>query len=174
MIREKTEHLGTVRRGWSTSYAGSRFGKAWLLRAAVAMDQIYVLDKGQALYPVAHLDGNGAPLNGAKNYMLCDLPPVNAFWSMTLYYAKGFLVPNSIKRYSIGDRTPGIRYEADGSLRLYLQSDNPGAGRASNWLPTPKEGFMLMMRLYEPKPAKWSPPAIVPVTGDGAAECPAR
>lgn len=171
IIGAKTRNLGAMANGWSTSYSGSTFGKDYLLRAAVAMDQIYVVDKDEALYPVAHLDGKGAPLDGRNAYTICfskqALPPVNAFWSITLYYAKGFLVPNRMKRYSIGDRTPGITYGKDGSLKLYVQSESPGAGKEANWLPAPKAGFMLMMRLYRPKPSamrgQWHPPAVTPV-----------
>ncbi|APL96057.1 DUF1254 domain-containing protein [Sphingobium indicum] len=171
IIREKTRHLGTLSGGWSTSYAGSRFGRDFLLRAAVAMDQIYVLDKGEALYPVAHLDAQGRQLDGRNNYALCfrkqDLPPVDGFWSITLYYEKGFLAANPIDRYSIGDRTPGLAYGPDGSLRLLIQNDDPGADKRANWLPAPREPFMLMMRLYRPKAKAaeggWHPPAIQPI-----------
>lgn len=179
IVSEKTHHLGAVANGWSTNYAGSRFGSDYLLRAAVAMDQIYVVDKDEALYPVAHVDKNGAPLDGRNDYVLCfrkqDLPPVNAFWSITLYYAKGFLVPNPIGRYSIGDRTPGLAYGKDGSLKLYIQNHAPGPGETQNWLPAPKEGFMLMMRLYRPKrdaiSGQWHPAAVMPAVD--AATCPA-
>src|SRR3546814_15364962 len=103
---------------WSSDVCSSDL---FLLRAAVAMDQIYVLDKGEALYPVAHLDAQGRQLDGRNNYALCfrkqDLPPVDGFWSITLYYEKGFLAANPIDRYSIGDRTPGLAYGPDGSLR---------------------------------------------------------
>ena len=171
IIREKTRHLGTLSGGWSTSYVGSRFGQDFLLRAAVAMDQIYVLDKGEALYPVAHLDVQGRQLDGRNNYTLCfrkqDLAPVDGFWSITLYYEKGFLAANPIDRYSIGDRTPGLTYGPDGSLRLLIQNDDPGADRRANWLPAPREPFMLMMRLYRPKTkaadARWHPPAVQPI-----------
>lgn len=178
IIRAKTRRLGTPMRGWSISYAGSRFGEDYLLRAAVAMDQIYVLDKNEALYPVAHLDGNGEQLDGRNRYVLCfrkqDLPPVDAFWSITLYYEKGFLVPNAIGRYSIGDRTPGLTYQPDGSLRLLIQNDAPDSDERANWLPAPREPFMLMMRLYRPQEAvvtgNWQPPAIMPVRA-GAEAC---
>lgn len=171
IIREKTRHLGTLSGGWSTSYAGSRFDRDFLLRAAVAMDQIYVLDKGEALYPVAHLDAQGRQLDGRNNYTLCfrkqDLPPVDGFWSITLYYEKGFLAANPIDRYSIGDRTLGLTYGPDGSLRLLIQNDDPGVDGRANWLPAPREPFMLMMRLYRPKAraaeAGWHPPAVQPI-----------
>ena len=102
LIQQKTRRLGTLSGGWSTSYAGSRFGRDFLLRAAVAMDQIYVLDKGEALYAVAHLDAQGRQLDGRNRYALCfrkqDLPSVDGFWSITLYYEKGFLAANSLNR----------------------------------------------------------------------------
>jgi hypothetical protein len=92
-----------------------------------------------------------------------------------MYYAKGFLVPNRLQRYSIGDRTPGLARGRDGSLRLYVQSDSPGPDKESNWLPAPPEGFMLMMRLYRPGSAilerRWHPPAIVPAE-EAADACP--
>lgn len=180
-IADKTRNLGAVSRGWSTSYAGSRFGGDYLLRAAVAMDQIYVLDKSEALYPVAHVDGNGAMLDGRNSYTICfrkqDLPPVHAFWSISLYYAKGFFAPNVISRYSIGDRTPGLVYGKDGSLRISIQNADPGPGKQTNWLPAPAEPFMLMMRLYRPKSsaveARWHPPAIMP-TGAGGKQQPSE
>lgn len=173
VITTKTRHLGAVSNGWSTSYAGSRFGEDYLLRAAVAMDQIYVLDRSEALYPVAHVDGNGAVLDGRNSYTICfrkqDLPPVHAFWSISLYYAKGFFVPNAIGRYSIGDRTPGLTYGKDGSLRIAIQSADPGPARQANWLPAPREPFMLMMRLYRPRQsatkARWHPPAVMLASG---------
>lgn len=176
-VEEKTRHLGAPSQGWSISYAGSRFRGDYLLRAAVAMDQIYVLDKTEALYPVAHLDGYGRQLDGRNTYTICfrkqDLPPVDAFWSITLYYEKGFLVPNAIGRHSIGDRTPGITYGPDGSLRLIIQSSDPGPEKRSNWLPAPNEPFMLMMRLYRPKESavdgRWRPPAVMPITGTARA-----
>jgi hypothetical protein len=172
VIAAKTQNFGAKANGWSTSLTGSRFGTDYLLRAAVAMDQIFVVDKQEALYPVAHADGTGALLDGKKLYTLCfakdDLPPVNAFWSITMYHAKGLLVDNAIKRYSIGDRTPGLRYGNDGSLQITIQHDDPGTTRTANWLPAPEGGFMLMMRLYRPKASatsgQWHPPAVTPIT----------
>ncbi len=84
---------------------------------------------------------------------MTELPPVDAFWSLTMYDAHEFyLVANPIDRYSIGDRTPGLKYGADGSLTLYLQKDSPGADKESNWLPAPPDGaFRPIMRMYQPK-----------------------
>lgn len=169
-VRAETLTLGTRVNGWGINYAGSQFGSDYLLRAAVAMDQIYVLPTNEALYPNARTDGAGRELNGRKSYILRfskeQLPPVASFWSATMYFAKGLLVPNSIARYSIGDRTPGLTYAADGSLEIVMQHYRP-KDAAVNWLPTPDATFMLMLRLYNPKPAvlqrRWKPPGVTEV-----------
>jgi hypothetical protein len=93
-----------------------------------------------------------------------DLPPVEAFWSLTMYDAEGFQVANSINRFAIGDRD-ALKFAADGSLDLYIQHENPGPDKESNWLPAPKIGPLgLTMRLYAPKPqaldGRWNPPPI--------------
>ena len=166
-VRQKTFSLGHSVAGWGINTQGSVFNGDYLLRAAVAMDQIYVLPTEEALYPNARTDGSGRELDGRKSYVLrfakAQLPPVKSFWSATMYFAKGLLVPNSIARYSIGDRTPGLAYERDGSLELVMQHDRPKDSTV-NWLPTPDAPFMLMLRLYNPEAAvldrRWTPPAI--------------
>jgi len=94
------------------------------------------------------------------------LPPVKAFWSLTIYNDKHFLVANPIGRYALGDRDP-LRAEPDGTLDFFIQRDDPGPEKRSNWLPAPAEGFSLALRLYYPKPAvldgTWRPPAVVRV-----------
>jgi hypothetical protein len=81
-------------------------------------------------------------------------PPVDAFWSLTMYDAANFcLVENPVNRYSIGDRTPGVRYNADGSLDLYLQNASPDAEQEANWLPTPAGAFLPILRMYQPHAA---------------------
>jgi hypothetical protein len=168
IVRAKTFNLGRKIQGWSINYAGPHFNDDYLLRAAVTMDQVYVLEPKEALYPSARSDSNGQELDGKNSYRIKfrkeDLPPVNSFWSITLYYAKGFMVPNAIDRWAIGDRTPGLQYGADGSLELLIQHERPAAGKAANWLPAPKEPFMLLMRLYRPKQqildGTWTPPAV--------------
>jgi hypothetical protein len=108
------------------------------------------------MYPTADVDSNGESLDGSRGgYVLTfpagQLPRPRFFWSITMYYKKnGFLVHNLIKRYSIGDRTPGLRYGADGSLTLHFQADPPAGDRAANWLPAPREPFYLCMRFYGP------------------------
>lgn len=92
-----------------------------------------------------------------------ELPPVDAFWSATMYDAKGFQAANSLDRFAIGDRDP-LLYNADGPLDLYLQHQSPGAGREANWLPAPKGPLGVTMRLYSPKSSvltgTWAPPAV--------------
>ena len=101
------------------------------------------------------MDGDNQPLSSEHRYELHmpAPPPVDAFWSLTMYDAHQFyLVENVLNRYSIGDRTPDLTYDADGSLTIYLQKDSPGADKESNWLPTPqKGGFRPILRMYQPR-----------------------
>ena len=137
---------------------GTSFGSEWLLRAFVARQGIGALETREAAYPRCETDGNGAALHGSNRYSMRfapgQLPPVNAFWSITLYSANDyFLVPNPIERYSIGDRTPGLVFDADGGLTLTLQHAPPLDTTArANWLPAPADGFFLCLRAYLPKP----------------------
>lgn len=168
-IRRKTFKLGRNVNGWSINAAGSEFGTDYLLRAAVAMDQIYVLPREEALYPNARLDASGQSLDGRNRYELHfakgQVPPVRFFWSATMYHAEGLMVDNPIGRYSIGDRTPGLVRDADGGIRILIQHDQPTPGERANWLPAPAGPFMLMLRLYGPSGAAqrgaWTPPGIV-------------
>ena len=171
LVRAKTHELGHKVNGWSINYRGSNFGEDHLLRAAVALDQIYIVEAEEALYPNAREDSNGDVLDGRHCYRIRfasgALPPVGAFWSITLYYAKGFMVPNPIDRWSIGDRTPGLVFDDDGALEILVQHAAPQQGRG-NWLPAPAEPFMLLMRLYCPLPrassGQWVPPPVERLT----------
>ena len=102
-------------------------------------------------------DGDGQPLDGAHRYELrfTTTPPVGAFWSVTMYDTPDFyLVENPIDRYSIGDRTPGLRYADDGSLTIVIQHDEPSEpDRAANWLPAPAGAFRPILRMYAPEAA---------------------
>jgi hypothetical protein len=136
-------------------------------RAIVAMVGLGANSPEDAVYPVLIVDGDGNPVSGEHDYVLHfdahELPPVDAFWSVTMYDAQGFQVANVLDRYAIGDRDP-IRYNADGSLDLYLQHESPGSDEESNWLPAPSGALGLTMRLYAPKHAVlrggWSPPPL--------------
>jgi len=93
-----------------------------------------------------------------------ELPPADAFWSITMYGADRYLVDNPIDRYAIGDRTAGLRRGRDGSLTIHVQRDRPRGPAAANWLPAPAGSFRLAMRIYEPRRAaltgRWAPPPV--------------
>lgn len=171
MVDRRSHLLGVQTNGWTTNYSGARFGKDYLLRAAVAKDQIYVAVPEEAIYPVGRTDSAGAPLDGRNSYTItmpaAGLPPVNAFWSITLYDDNGFMVPNSLQRYSLGDRTPDLVRRPDGSVVIVIGA-RPAHRPDENWLPAPEGPFYLMMRLYQPGKAildhLWTPPPILRVT----------
>jgi hypothetical protein len=159
--------------GWKIgAYFGDRdfFHGNWLLRAAGAQAGIYGNDAIEATYPMTKTLADGEPLDGSKhNYTLTfpagQLPPVNAFWSVTMYDGKTqFLIKNPINRYLINSpMLPNMKKNADGSLTLYIQKDSPGKDKESNWLPAPNDLIYLVMRLYWPKT---EPPSILP-PGEG-------
>ncbi|MFT3805215.1 MAG: DUF1254 domain-containing protein [Burkholderiaceae bacterium] len=143
--------------GWSVPVTiRTHWGKQIALRARVARNLIGALGIEEAMYPVAEVDAQGRALDGAHRYELRfapdAAPQVDAFWSLTLYRKSDcLLVDNPIDRYSIGDRTPGLRWEPDGSLRITIQHEQPDD--ISNWLPAPREPFYLTLRLYQPRQA---------------------
>ena len=106
-----------------------------------------------------YLDGSQATYE--LTFPAGKLPPVDAFWSITMYGLDANLVDNPIDRYSIGDRSPDLKYAADGSLTLYLQHESPGEGKESNWLPAPNGNFYVSIRTYRPGEAimngSWAP-----------------
>ena len=128
-----------------------------------------------AIYPLNLGAETGNPLDGANKYTLhfdrATVPPVNAFWSVTLYDTEGYQVPNTLNRFAVSSWMP-FKYDADGSLDLYFQNENPGKDKEANWLPAPKGAFNLTMRLYAPKSdaltGRWNPPPIVK-SPDGSA-----
>jgi hypothetical protein len=143
----------------------------WLIRAAVAKAGIYANDAIEAAYPLTRLDGNANTLDGGKGkYTLTfpagQLPPVRAFWSVTMYDGKSqLLVANPIDRYLINSpMLDTLKRNADGSLTIYIQHDSPGPEKDSNWLPAPAGPIYLVMRLYWPRT---EPPSLLPV-GQGA------
>jgi len=121
-----------------------------------------------AVYPLNVSDADGKRITAENKYVLHfnkeELPPVAAFWSLTMYDTEGFQIANPLNRFAIGDRD-ALRFNGDGSLDLYIQSQSPGADKESNWLPAPKSGELgLTLRLYAPRPqavdGRWSPPAV--------------
>ena len=181
-----TEYLASGMKDINGWKVGSLFGDRafyngdWLKRAAAAKGGIYGNDAVEAMYPMTRSDAKGEPLDGSKhNYTLTfpagQLPPVNAFWSVTMYDGKTqLLIENPIGRYLVNSpMLPGMKKNADGSLTLHIQKDSPGKALESNWLPAPNGPIYLVMRLYWPKdtppsilPAgsgDWQPPAVVAV-----------
>jgi len=159
--------------GW-TGGAGKvgRYGTDYAVRAAVARIGLGANPPEDAVYMHCHQDSEGRPFDGAHRYRIHfaadQLPPVRAFWSVTMYSPDGYFVHNPVNRFAIGDRDP-LKKNADGSLDLYIQHEAPGGDKDSNWLPSPAGDFNLSLRLYWPEEAilkgKWIPPAVVMATG---------
>ena len=168
VAKEMAQPRGLVR-GWSMPPAIlGNYGADYKIRAAVAMFGLGANLPEDAMYPHARVDANGEPLNGRFAYRLHfeagQLPPVQAFWSVTAYGMDDFLIDNPLQRHALGDRDPLI-FNADGSLDLYVQANSPGAGKENNWLPVKHgEPFLLNARLYWPKAAaldgSWGMPAV--------------
>jgi hypothetical protein len=128
---------------------------AYFFRAIVARVGLWGQHGYEAAYPQIFEDDQGEQLNGARQYVMHieELPPVDAFWSITMYnMPKYYLVENPINRYAIGDRTPGLKYNDDGSLDIYIQHDSPGPDKESNWLPAHEGDFRPILRMYQPRP----------------------
>lgn len=143
----------------------------YLYRMAGAVLGIFGNSKQEAMYPTLNTDSTGEPLTGANDYTLTfapgQLPPVNAFWSVTMYkLPESLLVDNPIDRYLINSpMLPGLAKNPDGSVTIYVQNQSPGPEREANWLPSPPGPFTVVMRLYWPKPdaldGTWQPPKLV-------------
>ena len=162
LIDARIPQVGLLVNGWGilgmkvngseiNSYLGI-YGSDYLSRAAQTKDGIFPQAAEEVIYPNTFVDSTNQTLNGANKYELHfdEPPPVSLFWSLTIYNDKSYLVDNPIDRYSIGDRTPGLVYNKDGSLDIYIQHDSPGPDKESNWLPAPTGDFDLSMRLYGP------------------------
>ena len=151
-----------------------QLGDNYLYRMAGAVLGIYGNSSTEAMYPVLSTDSDGAPLNGAHDYTLRfapgQLPPVNAFWSVTMYkLPESLLVDNPINRYLINSpMLPNLAKDPDGGLTIYIQNSSPGPEKEPNWLPSPAGPFTLYMRLYSPKPealdGQWKAPKPVRVS----------
>lgn len=157
MVQASTQtKMSDVRNGWVFPMGLGRYGQDYLLRAAVVKGG-YANAAEESTYAAQVFDEQGQFLTGVKRYHLHlaphEIPPAGAFWSVIAYDLKtAQLIENPIRRYSIGDRTPGLRTNADGSLDLYLQHHEPAEG-SSNWLPVGEGAFYLVMRIYEPGPS---------------------
>jgi hypothetical protein len=173
-LQANAKHMGTSVNGWHIPKMNiAAFGTDYESRAFIALIALGANLPQDSLYPTTFVDGEGKPLNGANRYTLHfekDLtPPVNAFWSVTMYDPQSFFVDNAIKRYAISSWMP-LQKNPDGSLDIYVQHESPGAEKEVNWLPAPDGGFNLTLRMYWPKDqspsiidGSWKPPAVTKV-----------
>ena len=154
-MKDRYPTLARVYNGWGMNVdTMGVYGTYYLKRSIVTMIGLGANLLEDAIYPILFADADGKGLDGSNKYVLHfkkeELPPVSAFWSVTMYDDKGFQAANVLNRFAIGDRDP-LKYGADGSLDLYFQHDSPGADKESNWLPAPKGPLGVTMRLYAPK-----------------------
>jgi hypothetical protein len=152
LIAAQVHAMQTTVNGWSVTMTCGKASNGILERAACAQAYFAVNLPQEAVYYTATVDGAGQPLTGAHAYVLRfppgGLPPNNAFWSLTMTIAPGYLVANSSNRYSVGDRS-GLVPNADGSVDIYIQHA-ASAGHEANWLPSPSGSFKLWLRVYQP------------------------
>jgi hypothetical protein len=168
-MRTQATRLARAQNGWQTmTDTVGVYGNSYLHRAAVALAGLGANQPEDAIYPLSIADADGKPLLAENNYVLhlnkSEIPPVDAFWSLTLYDADGYQVANPLNRFALGDRDP-LKFNADGSLDLFVQHESPGADIEANWLPAPASGAIgFVLRLYAPKATvrdgTWAPPAV--------------
>jgi hypothetical protein len=167
-VTDGESELGETVNGWRVMPDLGRYGTRYAYRAVVAFFAMGANLAVDAVCPCGLEDDEGRRLDGANRYLLRfakgTLPPVKAFWSVTLYDAESYLVPNPINRFALGDRSD-LEYGDDGSLSIWIQGESPGPAKLKNWLPAPKSGpFKIVMRLYAPEPGAaqgiWAPPAV--------------
>lgn len=153
--------------GWTTLRRAGQYGTDYALRAMVAWFGLGANLPEDAVYPTSEAAADGTPYDGSSRYVLHfargETPPVNAFWSLTMYNADYFFVDNPLGKYTVSPRD-ALVYNKDGSLDLYLQHDSPGKAKEANWLPAPSGRFVLMLRMYWPKQpvlnGSWTPPPV--------------
>jgi hypothetical protein len=152
-MMKAAQSLGEPVNGWSLTYDMGRFGTKYAYRAAWTLLGIGGNLLEDAFYPNTTFDSSGDDLSGADRYELTfaasEIPPASAFWSLTMYDDEAYLVPNELDRYAAGDRS-SFTYAEAGSLTIYIQHENPGPEKESNWLPAPEGEFRLALRLYVP------------------------
>jgi len=155
--------------GWAFTTKTGIYGTTYRQRALITAIGLGANRPQDAVYPTSTGPDIVKKYSGANRYVLHfakgELPPVNGFWSLTMYDANYFFVPNPINRYTVSQRNQ-LKANADGSVDLYVQNESPGKDKEQNWLPAPKDEFILMMRLYWPKE---NPPSIL----DGSWKIPA-
>ena len=167
-VRDQESKMGEMVNGWQIARDLGRYGTKYPYRAAWTFFGVGGNLVEDAVYPLTVVDSDWQKLSGTNKYELRfakgQTPPVDAFWSLTLYDKDSYLVDNTLNRYALGDRSD-CKLGDDGSLTIYLQAESPGKDKESNWLPTPKDdNFKLALRLYVPKPqvadGSWKPPGV--------------
>ncbi|RHW78053.1 DUF1254 domain-containing protein [Colwellia sp. RSH04] len=169
LMKETLPSMANIANGWqmNTSTMGV-YGNEYMKRAIVTLVGLGAIPPEDGIYPLLLADADGEKLVGTNNYKIHfkkdEIPPVDAFWSITMYDHEGFQVANELNRFAIGDRDELV-YNKDGSLDIYIQAKSPGKDKESNWLPSPDKGELgVTMRLYAPKPqalnGRWVPPAV--------------
>jgi hypothetical protein len=158
---------------WSTPSNEAAFGTDYFMRTAVARSGLFAAPSAEVKSFHQDFDAGGERLNSAHRYMVSfargQTPPVNGFWSLSIYDENHFFVANSIDRFSVGTRNRDLRVAADGSLTIYVQSSMPAdPGQRQNWLPAPTGDFSLHVRAYWPKEAvldgTWTPPRVTKIS----------
>jgi len=170
LARIPTTAMGPVKNGWQMMYGTGDYGTNYMFRAAVAYQGLGANLVDDSFYPSSFISGDGQRFSSANKYSIHltkeQIPPVNGFWSLTLYNDQSLFAANAINRYKLGSLSdPPLVTNPDGSIDLYIQGDSPDSSVASNWLPTPSSGgFSMTLRLYWPQQQvldkSWVPPAV--------------
>ena len=155
------EIAGKAEDGWLFFTKTGIYGTNYLDRAFITAVGLGANRPQDAVYPTSEVDAAGKPYSGANKYVMHfdkgQMPPAKGFWSLTMYNADYFFVANPLNRYTLSTRNK-FKKNADGSVDLFLQNENPGKGKEFNWLPAPEGKFILMLRLYWPKE---TPPSLL-------------
>jgi hypothetical protein len=156
LIDARVANLGAIINGWLAAPQLGVYATDYLFRAAVTQFGLGGNIAQEAYYPSTFTDSQGKPLSGNSSYLIHfepgQTPPVDGFWSVTMYNDKSLFVDNPINRYSIGKYTEGLKNNTDGSVDIFIQNASPGADKESNWLPSPEGPFNMILRLYLPQP----------------------
>ena len=161
---------GKFENGWVFTTKAGIYGTDYRDRALVTAVGLGANRPQDAVYPISEADADAKPYSGANKYVMHfdkgQMPPTKGFWSLTMYNAEYFFVDNPLNRYTLSARNK-LKQNADGSVDLYIQHENPGKVEESNWLPAPADKFILMLRLYWPRETPpslldgtWKPPAV--------------
>lgn len=155
-IEDNQKNMGRLDNGWSVTTGLGVYGTDYLKRATVAAFGWPANLAKDAVYSYTFTDSTGGKLSGSNKYSMTfgkdNTPPVDGFWPITMYQIdKGWwFVPNQLNKFTVSPRN-NLKTNPDGSITLYIQAESPGADKESNWLPAPKNDFLLMLRMYWPK-----------------------